>query len=401
MSSILSVSQINTYLKSIIDGDTNLKKIYISGEISNFNNHYRSGHFYFTLKDERSVIKAVMFSSNARNVRFEVENSMKVVVRASVSVYERDGTYQLYVDEIIPAGVGELTIAFEQLKAKLSAQGMFDEQYKKPIPKMPTKIGVITSPTGAAVQDILSVLKRRFSFSEVVFAPVQVQGDVAAYEISQAIKKFNELKAADVIILGRGGGSIEDLWAFNEEVVAHAIFLSEIPIISAVGHETDFTIADFVSDLRAPTPSVAAELAVPDCKEVLYAVDKIFDSINDCLIHKINRYQMNLMSYEAYIQSKNPIKVYEVYSRCLIDYEKSIKASINSKIEQISNQLGNEILKLEYANPLKTLSRGFAMALNENGTMIKSIQEINKGSKIKVRLADGSADCEVVEISEL
>ncbi|MFI3142137.1 MAG: exodeoxyribonuclease VII large subunit, partial [Clostridia bacterium] len=384
MPSILSVSQINTYLKSIIDGDRNLKKIYIKGEISNFNNNYRSGHFYFTLKDEKSAIKAVMFSSSAKNVRFEVQNSMQVVVRASVSVYERDGTYQLYVDEIIPSGVGELSLAFEQLKNKLAAQGMFSDENKKPIAKMPNKIGVITSPTGAALQDILSVLQRRFSFAQIVFVPVQVQGDRAAFEISQAIKHLNQQKdKVDTIIVGRGGGSIEDLWAFNEEVVAHAIYLSEIPVISAVGHETDFTIADFVSDLRAPTPSVAAELAVPDSREVLYAVDKLMDSMNDSLLRVINNYQMTLINFENYFESKNPIKLYDVYSRCLNEFEKSINSSINKKIESLTMQLNNEALKLEYTNPLKTLTRGFALALNEDDKTIKSIKDTKKAKKLK------------------
>lgn len=397
MPSILSVSQINTYLKSIIDGDRNLKKIYIKGEISNFNNNYRSGHFYFTLKDEKSAIKAVMFSSSAKNVRFEVQNSMQVVVRASVSVYERDGTYQLYVDEIIPSGVGELSLAFEQLKNKLAAQGMFSDENKKPIAKMPNKIGVITSPTGAALQDILSVLQRRFSFAQIVFVPVQVQGDRAAFEISQAIKHLNQQKdKVDTIIVGRGGGSIEDLWAFNEEVVAHAIYLSEIPVISAVGHETDFTIADFVSDLRAPTPSVAAELAVPDSREVLYAVDKLMDSMNDSLLRVINNYQMTLINFENYFESKNPIKLYDVYSRCLNEFEKSINSSINKKIESLTMQLNNEALKLEYTNPLKTLTRGFALALNEDDKTIKSIKDTKKSEKIKVKVADGIINCKVV-----
>ncbi len=338
-----------------------------------------------------------MFSSSAKYVRFEVQNSMQVVVRASVSVYERDGTYQIYVDEIIPSGIGELSLAFEQLKNKLAAQGMFSDENKKSISKMPNKIGVITSPTGAALQDILSVLQRRFSFAQIVFVPVQVQGDKAAFEISQAIKRLNNEKdKVDTIIVGRGGGSIEDLWAFNEEVVAHAIYLSEIPIISAVGHETDFTIADFVSDLRAPTPSAAAELAVPDSREVLYAVDKLMDSMNESLLRVINNYQMALIHFENYLENKNPIKLYDVYSRCLEEFEKSINFSINKKLESLTVQLNNEALKLEYTNPLKTLTRGFALALNEDDKTIKSINETKKSDKIKVKVADGVINCKVV-----
>ena len=254
MSTVLKVSQINTYLKSLMDSDMNLKNIYITGEISNFTNHYRTGHLYFTLKDEKSAIKAVMFRSSAERLRFEPENGMKVLIRGSVTVFERDGTYQIYCDDMIPEGIGDLTVAFEQLKEKLKKQGLFDEEFKQELPLYPQRIGVITSPTGAALQDILTVLSRRYPSGEIVFEGVQVQGDSAAPQIAEAIRKFNRLNGADVIIVGRGGGSIEDLWAFNEEEVARAIFESRIPIISAVGHETDFTISDFVSDMRAPNP---------------------------------------------------------------------------------------------------------------------------------------------------
>ena len=242
MSSVLTVSQINTYVKSMLDGDYNLRNIFVSGEISNFTNHYRTGHFYFTLKDSTSAIKAVMFRSAAERVRFNIENGMKVIIRGSVSVFERDGVYQLYCDDMQPDGEGALSLAFEQLKKKLAELGMFDEAHKKPLPLLPKRIGVITSPTGAAVHDILTVLERRYPAATVVFEPVQVQGKSAALQIAGAIEKFNIRSAADVLIVGRGGGSIEDLWAFNEEIVAHAIYDPKIPVISAVGHETHFTI---------------------------------------------------------------------------------------------------------------------------------------------------------------
>ncbi|MGN1418913.1 MAG: exodeoxyribonuclease VII large subunit, partial [Acutalibacteraceae bacterium] len=306
MSAALTVSQINTYIKSIIDYDTNLKNIYVSGEISNFTNHYRTGHFYFTLKDANAAIKVVMFRTSAQRVRFNVENGMKVIIRGSISVFERDGVYQLYAEDMMPDGIGALNLAFEQLKEKLSALGMFDSEHKKPLPAFPGKIGVITSPTGAAIHDIMTVLERRYPLAEIVLEGVRVQGENAADEIVKAIEKFNRYHACDVLIVGRGGGSLEDLWAFNEEKVAYAIFESEIPIISAVGHETDFTISDFVSDVRAATPSAAAEIAVPDWREVLYTVDKMSESINNSIGAVYNGYASSLQSSEKLLSALSP-----------------------------------------------------------------------------------------------
>ena len=264
---VYSVNELNSYVKRILDNDENLKHIFVTGEISNYKAHY-SGHLYMTIKDESASVKAVMFAGNASRLRFRPENGMKVLIFGTVSLFPRDGSYQLYISDMQPDGMGALSVAFEQLKKKLAAEGLFSDSYKKPIPKFPTRIGVITSETGAAVQDIFNVLSRRFPSAEVVLRPTQVQGDGAAQDIAKAIYVFNEYNAADVLIVGRGGGSIEDLWAFNEEVVARAVFASEIPVISAVGHETDYTICDFVADLRAPTPSAAAELAVPDRLEL-------------------------------------------------------------------------------------------------------------------------------------
>ncbi|MBQ3004952.1 MAG: exodeoxyribonuclease VII large subunit, partial [Clostridia bacterium] len=269
----ITVSQLNAYLKSIIEYDDNLRDFYLKGEISNFTNHYRTGHLYMTLKDGESQVKAVMFRSAAQKLKFRPENSMQIIARGRISVYERDGQYQFYIEEMQPDGVGALALAFEQLKKKLENEGLFSKEYKKPIPEFPERIGVVTSPTGAAIQDILNVLGRRYPKAEVIFAPVQVQGDSASGQIAKAIFEFNQKKCADVLIVGRGGGSIEDLWAFNEEVVARAVFASKIPIISAVGHETDFTICDFVADLRAPTPSAAAELATPDIDKLYSLID--------------------------------------------------------------------------------------------------------------------------------
>ncbi len=393
MSSILTVSQINTYLKSIIDSDYNLKNIYVSGEISNFTNHYRSGHFYFTLKDENSAIKAVMFRNAAQRISFEPENGMKVLVRANLSLYERDGIYQLYCEDIIPEGVGKLTLAFEQLKSKLEKKGMFSDEHKKALPMYPKKIGVITSPTGAALQDILSVLSRRYPSGEIVFEGVQVQGESASSQISAAIRKFNSLKGADVLIVGRGGGSIEDLWAFNEEEVAEAIFESEIPIISAVGHETDYTIADFVSDMRAPTPSAAAEIVAPDYREILYANDKILDSMTDSLVRTISRYSLTLMSYDKILSEHNPRKTIELYTQCLSAFENKIKGAIDSKLENYFTALSHYSARLDGTSPLKVLARGYSFVKDENGFTVKSARNINNGDTLSVILSDGELEC--------
>ena len=264
---VLSVSQITGYLKSLLEGDPNLNPVFISGEISNFTDHYRSGHLYFSLKDEKAVLKAVMFSSSARRLRFRPSDGMKVLCRGRISLYEASGQYQLYVDDMQPDGLGTLNLAYEQLKTRLEKEGLFDAARKRPIPRYPRRVGVITSPTGAAVRDICQILGRRWPMAEIVFCPVLVQGEEAAPQLVEALARMNRVDGVDTIIIGRGGGSLEDLWAFNEESVARAVAASKIPVISAVGHETDFTICDFVADLRAPTPSAAAELAVPDQME--------------------------------------------------------------------------------------------------------------------------------------
>ena len=395
MTSILSVSQINTYLKSIIEDDINLRNIYIIGEISNFTNHYRTGHLYFTLKDDKGSIKAVMFRQSASRLRFIPENGMQVLIRGSVGVYESGGVYQIYCDDMIPEGLGELTIAYEQLKAKLEDMGLFRAEHKKPIPEMPKKVGVITSPTGAALQDILSVLERRFPLAEVVFEGVQVQGDSAAPQIAAAIDKFSALRAADVLIVGRGGGSIEDLWAFNEEIVAMAIYNCDIPVISAVGHETDFTIADFVADLRAPTPSAAAELAVPDYRELLFSIDKTLDSLDDSINRAVDRYAVRLLQFKNILSGHSPEKTVILYSQLLSACEEKIRLTIKNKIDFYENALLHYSGKLEAISPLKVLLRGYAIVEDENGLTVKSSGEIESGSKIKVKMHDGDIHCTV------
>lgn len=399
MSTILTVSQINTYIKSIIEQDINLRNIYVEGEISNFTNHYRSGHLYFTLKDENCCIKAVMFRGAASRLKFTPENGMEVLIRCSVSLYERDGVYQLYCDDMIPDGLGELTLAFEQLKAKLEDMGLFRQEHKKPVPQAPSRIGVITSPTGAAIQDILTVLERRYPLAEIVFEGVQVQGESAAPQIAAAIDKFNEYSAADVLIVGRGGGSIEDLWAFNEEIVAMAIYNSKIPVISAVGHETDFTIADFVSDLRAPTPSAAAELCVPDYREVLFTVDKCLDSLETGMAKVLDKYQMKLFEYKSILELHSPQSTVNLYSQLLSACEEKISFTIKSKIDSYSNAIGHYASKLEAISPLKVLLRGYGIVEDDNGIPIKSCKNTDAGDKIKIKLHDGEIRCTVDDVA--
>lgn len=398
MSSVLKVSQINTYLKSIFESDFNLQNIYVSGEISNFTNHYRSGHFYFTLKDETSSIKAVMFRNSAERLRFMPENGMKVLVRCNVSVFERDGIYQLYCEDMQPEGIGELTIAFEALKKKLSEEGLFSSEYKKALPEMPLRIGVVTSPTGAALQDIHNVISRRFPCAQLILAPVKVQGEFAAGEIAEAIKKFDKLSAADVLIVGRGGGSIEDLWAFNEEVVARAVFDCSIPVVSAVGHETDFTICDFVSDMRAPTPSAAAEICVPDYREILYSADKTLDYMAECILRMIEGYSVKILQYDKCLASNSPQKTLQLYSQCVDACEANIKKTMAGKIEVYQNILSLYTAGLEATSPLKTLARGYAIVNNEMSMPVKSAAELNADDKITLLMNGGKVNCTVNEV---
>lgn len=398
MSTILKVSQINTYLKSIFDSDLNLKNVYVCGEISNFTNHYRTGHMYFTLKDELSAIKAVMFRNAAQRLRFEPENGMKVLVRCNVSVFERDGTYQLYCEDMQPEGIGELTIAFEQMKRKLESEGLFSDEYKKPLPEYPDRIGVVTSPTGAALQDVINVISRRYPSGQIILEPVKVQGTDAAQEISAAIDKFSRLNACDVLIVGRGGGSIEDLWAFNEEIVARSVFNCRIPVISAVGHETDFTICDFVSDMRAPTPSAAAELAVPDYREVLYYADKTLDCMSAIILQLIGDYEYRLLHHKQKLENNSPHKVLQLYSQCVDACSTSINAAMLKKIDAYSSVLSLYALSLESVSPLKTLSRGYAIIKDKVGSTVKKAAELKVGSDIDIVFQDCTARCTVNEI---
>lgn len=394
---VLTVTQVSTYLKAILEENDVLSSIYVSGEISNFKNHYQTGHLYFTLKDEHSLIKCVMFQSNASKLRFSPENGMNVVVHGRVSLYERDGQYQLYADRLQPDGTGALYIAYEQLKQKLEKLGWFKKDLKKNIPHYPKRIGVVTSPTGAAVKDIVNVLQRRYPIADIILCPVQVQGESASSEIVSALHKLNDLKACDVIILGRGGGSIEELWAFNEENVAKAVFESQIPIISAVGHETDFTICDFVADLRAPTPSAAAELAVPNIDDLLFVIDSLKKRMNHSIKMKIDNERIYLQKFISYEF------IFNLYSSLLNRKHKEVNELMDQITKVISeifynakNQFQVQCGKLDMLSPLRVLSRGYAIATYDN-RILKSINDVEPNKFVNVQLQDGILKCKIEE----
>ncbi len=397
---VLSVSQLNRYIKMNFDADENLANIFISGEISNFTNHYRTGHLYFTLKDDSAAVRAVMFNSSAKRLKFMPEDGMKVIARGRVSVYEASGQYQLYVDDMQPDGVGALNLAYEQLKEKLQKEGLFSELHKKPLPPYPEKVGVITSPTGAAVRDIINVLGRRFPYAEIVFCPVLVQGEGAHLQLTDAVNLFNSERAADVIIIGRGGGSIEDLWEFNDEGLARAVYNSDIPVISAVGHETDFTICDFVADMRAPTPSAAAELAVPDSNELQYALsalkNRMFLNVSSGIADRRSRLE--------YLTSKGALKSPD---EMLSNRSQRLDTAFSKMLSSYENRIGGKKVEfisaataLSKLDPMSVLMRGFAFVSDKNGKNVYSSQALAKGDKINVRFHDGSAVCEVKEITQ-
>lgn len=397
---VLSVSQLNRYIKMNFDADENLANIFISGEISNFTNHYRTGHLYFTLKDDSAAVRAVMFNSSAKRLKFMPEDGMKVIARGRVSVYEASGQYQLYVDDMQPDGVGALNLAYEQLKEKLQKEGLFSEHHKKPLPPYPEKVGVITSPTGAAVRDIINVLGRRFPYAEIVFCPVLVQGEGAHLQLTDAVNLFNSERAADVIIIGRGGGSIEDLWEFNDEGLARAVYNSDIPVISAVGHETDFTICDFVADMRAPTPSAAAELAVPDANELQYALSalktRMFLNVSSGIADRRSRLE--------YLTSKGALKSPD---EMLSNRSQRLDTAFSKMLSSYENRIGGKKVEfisaataLSKLDPMSVLMRGFAFVSDKSGKNVYSSQALAKGDKINVRFHDGSAVCEVKEITQ-
>ena len=394
-----TVSQLNNYVKNIIDNDPYLNYINVVGEISNFTNHYKTGHFYLTLKDEKAAIKAVMFRSSAARIKFEPQNGMKVICRGRASLFERDGSFQFYIEDMQPDGVGVLQIAFEQLIEKLKCEGLFDEKYKKKIPSYPEKIAVITSPTGAAIQDITNILSRRYPCAEMIMCPVLVQGDGAAEQLIEAVKIVNELNAADVIIIGRGGGSIEDLWAFNDENLAREIFRSEIPVISAVGHEIDYTISDFVADLRAPTPSAAAELAVPDITDVKYLLAKTEENLSSAYSNNIYQLKARLKFFAENYILKNPENYLSNLRKKLLFTVNNLKGAYSSILHQERENFAEKCAKLNALSPLATISRGYSVAYKENKP-IKSVKSINSGDNLVLVFADGKAECTVKSTNE-
>lgn len=383
----VTVSQLNRYIKSVMDSDYNLRSVFVSGEISNFTNHYRTGHFYMTLKDEKAAVRAVMFKFDNERLGFMPENGMKVIARGRVSVFERDGQYQLYIEDMQPDGAGALSIAFEQLKKKLEAEGLLSQERKRPIPRFPKRVGVVTSPTGAAVRDIINVITRRSPSTQIILCPVQVQGASAAGQISDAIRRFNAGRYADVLIVGRGGGSVEELWAFNEEKVARAVAASDIPVISAVGHETDFTICDFAADLRAPTPSAAAELAVSDRAEQHAYINQLGRRCASALDSHIrfgcNEIKRICAELSAYGPMQQIISQRQTLDSLFSDMQSAALQAHHRDKLNLSVLAG----RLDALSPLRILSGGYA-AVERGGKLISKTNVPKEGDDITVTAAD-------------
>lgn len=389
----MTVTELNTHIKRLFDSDRTLSAISVRGEISNFTYH-RTGHLYFTLKDEDSQIRAVMFRSYAAHLKFVPENGMKVIVRCSVSIYSQAGNYQLYVTSIQPDGVGALYLAYEQLKAKLDAEGLFLEENKKPLPRFPEKIGVITSPTGAAVRDIINVTGRRCPSAVIYLYPSLVQGDGAEENLIKALDYFEKSSLVDVIIIGRGGGSIEDLWAFNSERLARKIFECNIPVISAVGHETDFTICDFVADMRAPTPSAAAEIAVSDMREISLRISSFYDRCEASLFRILERAEEKLARASESKVLVETDKMFESQADTLEVLRSELASASKSAIEERISKLALICGKLNALSPLATLSRGYSVAFHD-GAVVNSTDKINLNDIIKIRVSDGEITAEI------
>ena len=390
----VSVTDLNLYIKEKIAGDEALSAVVVKGEISNFKNHY-TGHLYFTLKDEKSLIKCIMFKSYADRLNFKPKDGMKVMVFGSVSVFERDGIYQIYVKAMKEDGKGDLYEAYEKLKADLEKEGLFDESHKKNIPLKPNIIGVLTSQTGSVIRDIINVSTRRNPNTYIRLLPVPVQGPGAAEEIARGIKLMNAKKLADVLIIGRGGGSLEDLWPFNEEIVARAIYNSEIPIISAVGHETDFTIADFVADLRAPTPSAAAELANPDIYELKEKIDSYKQRSKLALKKKLEVMRLRIDKINASQVFKEPYRKINDYSLELDKNIKSLEVSIKNILSKSKSEFAEKVAKLDALSPLKTLTRGYSIT-EKNGIVITSKDDLSKDDEIQLRFFDGEKQAKII-----
>ena len=392
---VLSVGQINDYIKNKLDNDPGLRNIAIRGELSNYK-MYPSGHHYFTIKDATGAMKCVMFKSAAQRLRFRPENGMQVVAMGSVTVYVRDGVYQLYCTGMVMDGIGDLYAAFEQLKTKLAAQGLFDTAHKKPLPKLPGTIGIVTSSAGAAVHDMLRILCKRYPLTQVKLLPVRVQGVEAPAEIAGAIAYANRYQLADLLIVGRGGGSIEDLWAFNDELVARAIYDSKIPVISAVGHEPDVTISDFVADLRAATPSNAAELAVPDQDALRQNLDEMQNAMAVAMQTKIDRAGERLDNLANRPVLKSPLASFESRRKALELMEKRLIAAQSGNVARTRQRFVAQVSKLDAMSPLKVLTRGYAMVAKEDGTIVRSVSDVKPRDPIAVRVSDGTIVATVI-----
>lgn len=396
---VLSITQINEYIRSQMDSDALLNNVAVRGEISNYK-VYPSGHHYFTLKDEGAALKCVMFKGNAMRLRFRPDNGVKVIAMGKISVYPRDGAYQLYCTAMAMDGIGDLYAAFEQLKRKLEAQGLFDPAHKKPLPKYPGTIGIVTSSAGAAIHDMLRILRKRYPLSKVRLLPVRVQGVEAPEEIAGAIRYANMYRLADLLIVGRGGGSIEDLWAFNDERVAYAIYHSDIPVISAVGHEPDVTISDFVADLRAATPSNAAELAVPDQDALRQMLDSMSGAMATALSRQLTSARRHYQLLSAHPSLQSPVGYLEQRRKNLELLKNKLISIQNQQINSAKARYIAMTSKLDAMSPLKVLTRGYAMAQREDGTVLRSVSQVETGDSITISVSDGRLCASVTEIKE-
>ncbi len=394
----VTVSELNDFVKRIFDLTPQFSDIYVHGEISNFKDHYSTGHFYFTLKDESSSVRAVMFNTYASRIKFKPENGMKVTVHGRVSVYPRDGQYQIYCDSMEPLGIGALYAAYEQLKKKLSEKGLFDSSHKKALPAYPSRVGVITSATGAAVRDIINVAGRRWPVAEITVFPALVQGDGAVPSLIAGLKYFNTTNSADVIIIGRGGGSLEDLWAFNSEQLAYEIYSSEIPVISAVGHETDFTIADFVSDVRAPTPSAAAEIAVPDRAELIKKLQHYAARQKTCIESLISENAGELKGLSRSRFLTDPLAFVEDRTVQLGQLSDRLSRETASIIENNRTKTAALSGMLNSLSPLSVLSRGYSTVRDRGGKILKSVSGIRAGDEVTVSMSDGSFNANIISV---
>ncbi len=393
-----TVSELNNYIKTVFENNRILSSVTVRGEISNFTNH-RSGHLYFSLKDSEGQIRAVMFRSRAMSLKFMPESGMKVIVHGSVAVYPRDGSYQIYVNSMQPDGIGALYLAYEQLKAKLEAEGLFDIEHKRPIPMFPRRIGVITSPTGAAVRDIINVTGRRYPGADLFLYPALVQGDGAEQSLIKALDYLDKSRLCDVIIIGRGGGSIEDLWAFNSEALARRIYEAEVPVISAVGHETDFTICDFVADMRAPTPSAAAELAVPDKKELLMRLDTLNERLYNALVSRTQKARERLDVLKERADAGVVLSNIDRRRDLTLAYYDRARLYTDSIVSKLKETFATSVAKVNALNPLSVLSRGYSLAESEQG-VIKSVKDVKTDEEIRIILSDGRILARVLDVNK-